>query len=138
MKVKPIAIDRLKKQIAAKAAASPLSYTEIGHLSGVHASQVSRICRGVFETLSQNVVQVCSALEVDIDALIDPPQLDPIAARLTAGVLAVWDGTSGDARRIKRLLAQLKDFRDDSVREAAKAAVREVAAADGPAAGQGT
>ncbi|MBV5268591.1 MAG: helix-turn-helix transcriptional regulator [Afipia sp.] len=38
------------------------SYAEIGRIAGVHGSQVSRICKGEFETLSQNVVQVCKVL----------------------------------------------------------------------------
>ncbi|RYG89162.1 MAG: XRE family transcriptional regulator [Alphaproteobacteria bacterium] len=85
-----------------------LSYAEIGRLSGVHSSQVSRICRGEFRTLSSNVMQICKALNVDDSGKVE------VAAdqqRLEAGVIAVWDRTPQDARRILRFLRQLGELR---------------------------
>lgn len=85
-----------------------MSYADIGRLSGVHSSQVSRICRGEFRTLSSNVMQICKALNVDETGRFE------IAAdqqRLEAGVIAVWDRTPQDARRILRFLRQLGELR---------------------------
>jgi hypothetical protein len=78
----------------------------------VHASQVSRICRGQFRTLSHNVVQVCRALGLEGEALGSRPPADEIlAGRLKAGVLELWDQTPEDAERLIRLLRQLADLR---------------------------
>lgn len=65
------------------------NYSQVGEKLGVHASQVSRICRGEFRTLSQNVVRVCSTLSLSIAGFIDAERADPAAALLISGVMAV-------------------------------------------------
>lgn len=85
-----------------------MSYAEIGRVAGVHGSQVSRICRGEFRSLSSNVMQICKILHVDGAGEVE------VAAdqqRLEAGVIAVWDRTPQDARRILKFLRQLGELR---------------------------
>ena len=112
MQVKPGAITKLQQQLAERSASSGLSYSKIGENSGVHPSQVSRICRGDFKKLSQNVVQICSALGISIEGFIEAERADPAAARLINSVMSVWNRSKKDADRITRFLEQLGELRD--------------------------
>jgi Na+-transporting NADH:ubiquinone oxidoreductase subunit NqrA len=114
MKVKPGALVKLQQQLAERSAAPGVNYSKIGKSAGVHPSHVSRICRGDFKKLSQNVVQICSALGIAIEGFIEAEHADPAAARLIQGVLAVWDRSDADADRISRFLDQLRELRDSS------------------------
>ena len=111
MKVKAGAIAELQKQLAERSAAHGVTYSKIGKSAGVHPSQVSRICRGEFKTLSQNVVQICSALGISIEGFIEAERADPVVARLIQGILAVWKRSDADADRITRFLEQLRELR---------------------------
>src|SRR3546814_3860181 len=64
MKATEKELEALRGQIAKARADSSLSDAEIAQISRVHPSQVSRICRGSFRTISNNVVQICNVLEV--------------------------------------------------------------------------
>ena len=82
-----------------------LSNAEIGRISGVHPSQVGRICEGNFKTFSHNVVQVCNALGVTV------PQMksrhvaqDPSWAKVERSIRKLWDATPEGARSITRML----------------------------------
>jgi len=58
--------------------------------------------------MSSNVMQICKALHIDDSGKFE------VAAdqqRLEAGVIAVWDRTPQDARRILRFLRQLGELR---------------------------
>ncbi len=112
MPVNPDALDKLRTEIALRKASSNLSYSEIGEKADVHASQVSRICRGDFKTLSQNVVRICRTLGISIEGFIDAESADPAVARLISGVMAVWKGTEADAERIVAFLDQLGELRE--------------------------
>ena len=112
MRVNPDDIEKLRTQIALRTVSSSLNYSQIGEKSGVHPSQVSRICRGEFKTLSQNVVRICSTLGLSITGFIDAERADPAAARLISGVMAVWKGTEADAERIVAFLDQLGELRE--------------------------
>ncbi len=112
MSVNPDAIAKLRTDIALRKTSSDLSYSEIGEKAGVHASQVSRICRGEFKTLSQNVVRVCRTLGLSIEGFTDAERADPAVARLISGVMAVWKGTDADAERIVAFLDQLGELRE--------------------------
>lgn len=114
MEVKPEAIAELQKQLAERSAAPGITYSKIGKSAGVHPSQVSRICRGEFKTLSQNVVQICSALCIPIEGFINAESTDPNAARLISSLMAVWKRSKTDADRIARFLDQLRELRDAS------------------------
>lgn len=112
MKLDLTSSEKLKSSIWNRYEASGLSYSEIGRVAGVHPSQVSRICRGEFRTLSHNVVQVCRALGVEVETVsLDMPTEDPLARRLERSVLEVWDRTPADAERLVRFLRHLAELR---------------------------
>jgi hypothetical protein len=112
MNVNPEVIGKLRQELADRSSASGLSYSEIGKKAQVHASQVSRICRGEFKTLSQNVVRICSTLGLSIQGFVDAERDDPAAARLISSVMAVWKGTEADADRIAAFLDRLGELRE--------------------------
>ena len=57
-------LEDIKTRIAMARRESALSDAEIGRMSDVHPSQVSRICGGSFRTISNNVMQICTILGV--------------------------------------------------------------------------
>lgn len=114
MKVKPDSLDALKRQLSERSQGGGLSYSEIGRKADVHPSQVSRICRGQFKSVSQNVVQICSALGLSIEGFVPKETSDPAAALLINGILGLWKGTPEDAQRITGLLDRLAELRTAS------------------------
>ena len=112
MKPDPTSSGKLKSEIRDYHAQSGLSYSEIGRIARVDPSQVSRICRGKFKTLSHNVVQVCRVLGLDLEMVkLEAPVDDVFRQRLKNSVLDLWDRTPEDADRLVRLLRQLSDLR---------------------------
>ncbi len=103
----------LKVAIAAALEERGYSRAKLGILADVHPSQVSRICRGEFRTISHNVVRVCKELGLPVESLArQPDAADPSWVRIEASVRRIWDETPGGADRIARVLdtiAQLKD-----------------------------
>lgn len=85
------------------------SRSETARRSGVDASQVSRICRGQFATTSQNLVQICNTLDIDLHHL-KGGHIDH-ARRITRAILGFWDKTPADAERILRLIGDLRALR---------------------------
>ena len=103
---------KLKSQLWTLYSESGLSFSEVGRAAGVHPSQVSRICRGGFRTLSHNVVQVCKALGLELETVkIEAPAVSILRQQLENSVLEIWDQTPEDAERIARFLRQLLDLR---------------------------
>lgn len=102
-------IEKVRKSLRDAVAASGTSYAAISKLSGVDESQVSRICRGQFKRLSENVVQICIALGVPMKS---PVALSGTGAeqRLQAEILRVWDGTEEGALRLVRFLRSLSNL----------------------------
>lgn len=89
-----------------------LTYAEIARRTGVDPSQVNRICKGQFKTLSENVMQICIFLGIsEPHRPLLSADLDTHRRQLEAGVLEMWDRTPQDAERILRLLRQLTDLR---------------------------
>lgn len=113
MKLNNSSRQKLAADLRSSAKTSGLSYAEIGKASQVHSSQVSRICRGNFKTLSHNVVEVCKALglETEVVKLAEPPK-DQNARKLARCVLKVWDKSPEDAKRIERFLRDLAQLRN--------------------------
>jgi predicted XRE-type DNA-binding protein len=104
--------DKLVKAIRTRIEQSGLNSTEIAQKSGVHQSQVSRICRGEFKTASFNVMQICKFLGIDGDVAEGfTPTGDFNQKRIESGAIAIWDRTPEDAERIVRLLKDLANFR---------------------------
>ena len=112
MKLDSDSREKLQGKIADSYRSSGLSYTNIGTLARVDVSQVSRICRGQFKTLSQNVMQICKVLGVEVDTFeIELPCKNVLPSVLEDGVLEVWDRTAADAERIVRFLHELAALR---------------------------
>lgn len=103
----------VRADIAAKMNAKPRSFAEIGRLAGVHPSQVSRICGGDFQTFSNNVVQICSVLQVKLPATMETPPADtsPEWVAAQASMRRIWDKTPEGARAISKLLNAVADLR---------------------------
>lgn len=112
MKLNTEARRKLTKGIEVRLTEMSATYSEIASATDIHASQVSRICRGQFKTISPSVVQICRFLGVDI---FDVPGLGKTnelhQKRLKRGVLEIWDRTPEDADRIVRLLRQIAALR---------------------------
>lgn len=112
MKATEKELGSLREQIAKLRAASSLTDAEIAQISRVHPSQVSRICRGSFRTISNNVVQICKVLEVPMQALPDVSDGDSQSWRkLEASVRKLWDNTPEGADQIVRVLNTIGAFR---------------------------
>ena len=103
---------RLAADLEKRFAESGINYSELSKLSGVHASQVHRICSGKFRTLSHSVVQICKILGVaEPSAAHGEDVPDPDQARIERTAIALWDRTHEDADRIVGLLRQLSELR---------------------------
>ena len=112
MKMNKISSTKLKQELGKHVKDSGLSYAEIARISKVHSSQVSRICRGEFCTMSHNVVQVCTVLGVDLGSIrVESAKLDPFGALIADTALEVWDKTPEDAERLIRFLRDLAHLR---------------------------
>jgi hypothetical protein len=111
MKLGNEAREKLAATIKAHVAERAESFAEIGLRTGVHPSQVSRICRGKFKTTSDSVVQICKAIGVPLEGLKPVPPASRHQRKLEAAVVAVWDRSPEDADRIVRVLKELKAFR---------------------------
>lgn len=105
MKATAQQIATLQEQIAAARARTALTDTGIGEISGVHPSQVGRIVRGEFKTISFNVVQVCKALGIALEsAPRNVSQENDAWLRLEASLRSLWDDTPEGAEKIVKVL----------------------------------
>ncbi|WP_375455981.1 helix-turn-helix domain-containing protein [uncultured Methylobacterium sp.] len=120
MKLSPEARDSLRRQLVERVEQSGSSYSVLAAKARVDPSQVSRICRGEFRTMSHNVVQICIALGIDTTALVEAPSAEHPSAssgsptRIEAILREIdllWDKTPEDAARIVRLLRDLRELR---------------------------
>ncbi|MGH6753084.1 MAG: helix-turn-helix domain-containing protein [Bradyrhizobium sp.] len=112
MKIDSKTRGKLVAAIQQRVADSGLSYSEIARAADVDVSQASRICRGQFKTVSQNVVQICKALGLKTEAPQDGlPTVNPHFLRLQNGLYKLWDQTPEDADRLFQLLIQLAEIR---------------------------
>ena len=109
MKLSEISRKKLKDQLEKSVGEKGLTYSEIARRSKVHSSQVSRICRGDFKTLSANVVQVCKAVGVNGYATLNEDGM--LSKRLQRAVLGIWRKTPDDAARLIRFFEQLQTLR---------------------------
>ena len=112
MKATADTLGGLKDRIGLAASRSSLTRTEIGATSGVHPSQVSRICRGQFKTISFNVVQVCKALGIEIERISIPACVEDASwSKIEASVRRVWDRSPEGAERISRILTTIGELK---------------------------
>lgn len=96
-----------KVAVQERMAALDVSYAEIARRTGVHSSQVSRICRGQFETCSENVVQICTFLGVTTPR-VGRPNIGIDGSAFNLGPLI----SSLSAEDIDRLIDVLRHVRD--------------------------
>ena len=81
--------DNLKSKISDRASEIGLTYSELASKTGIHPSQVSRICHGEFKTRSANVLKVCTELGIKVsvggseDAFSYPPGLKAAISTLS-------------------------------------------------------
>jgi hypothetical protein len=104
-------LEDLRTKIASAQESKGLSYAELGRISLVHPSQVSRICGGQFATFSHNVVQVCKALDIKVPQL--EPKHAPMApewAQVISSMRKIWDDTPEGAQAISRMLDAIADL----------------------------
>ncbi len=91
-----------------------LTYAELARISNVDQSQVSRICRGEFKTFSNNVVQVCRALDVRVPRLRHESSADPEWEKAQANMHRIWNRAPGGASVIARVLDAIADLQDNA------------------------
>jgi transcriptional regulator with XRE-family HTH domain len=87
-----------------------LTVTEIGVLAGVHPSQVSRICRGDFRTMSYNVMQVCRVLGLDPAAAKPPSSAEVARSLIERNLQKLCEVDPGKARQMARLLEEMAEL----------------------------
>ena len=97
--------ERLAERISSRK--DQLGYTDalLSRLSGVHASQISRICRADFRTVSSNVVQICNVLSLPIE----PPDSEDRPGKadwtkIEDAVRRAWDQTPDGAKKLVRVM----------------------------------
>ena len=111
MKATEQELSNLRKHIAAARRASGLRNADLGRIANVDASQVSRISQGDFKTISNNVVQICKALGLEIESLRQPADRGDAAwSKLEASVRRLWDDTPQGADRIATLLDKIAEL----------------------------
>lgn len=103
MKPSHLEIEDLRRQLRLALKKQRLTATEIGRLAGVHPSQVGRICRGEFRTMSHNVVSVCRVLGLEADST-PTTRRDAAWAQLEHNLLKLWEDSPDRARRMARLM----------------------------------
>ena len=111
MKATEEELSYLRARITAAHAGCGLSKAEIGRLAKVNAAQVTRVLRGEFLTISNNVVQICKVLGLRRETVPLPvrPQ-DAGWVRLEASVRRLWDETPQGADRIAALLDTIAEL----------------------------
>ncbi|MEG3159354.1 hypothetical protein U1763_02455 [Sphingomonas sp. LB2R24] len=114
-------IARLRDDMTVALKSSGLSFAEIGKLSDVDASQVGRICKGNFKTLSHNLVQVCNVLKVSIPT-VSPKAMDRDLAIAHSSLIKIWDQTPQGARIIRRMLDSIAELQTAHADEASPSA----------------
>lgn len=104
-------LSELHKRISRKYAKSKLSKADLGRIANVHPSQVGRICTGNFKTISNNVVQICKVLKVEVPKVDEEIEVDTEWAKAIASLRRIWDHTPEGAAIIRRVLDAIADLR---------------------------
>ena len=109
-------IDLTERMIRARRG-QKLSYAVIGKRAGVDPSQVSRICRGHFATFSENVMRICTVLDVPLrqgDAgAPDLPRnagIDSGWAKLERSMRRAWDETPAGADKLAKIISAVAEI----------------------------
>ncbi|MER9351991.1 helix-turn-helix transcriptional regulator [Mesorhizobium sp. M0514] len=109
MKLNPEMVQGLSAEMQTARRQKGWSYAELARRSRVEQSQAQKICEGRFRSLSSNVLQICSAL--DVIPMEGDAHGVAYERMLATEVIALWDRTSVDALRLIRLLKDLGEIR---------------------------
>jgi len=104
MKLGKAEIDDLRERLRLALEKQRLTVTEVGRLARVHPSQVGRICRGEFRTLSHNVMQVCRVLGLDPATAKPASKSDAAWALLERDLRELWEESPDRAKQLTRLM----------------------------------
>lgn len=108
-------LNSLIQEIQQKRREQALTLADIGRMANVHSSHVSRICAGRFLTISNNVVQVCKVLGVQIESVASiRGETDHSWSQLERSLRNLWDQTPEGAKRIGRILDTIAEWREES------------------------
>ena len=104
MKMSRAEIDDLSQRLRFALEKQRLTAAEIGRLAGVHPSQVGRICRGEFRTMSHNVVEICRVLGLDPNAVVPATKADAAWAQVERNLRELWQESPDRAKRMAKLM----------------------------------
>jgi len=104
MKLSRAEIEDLRRRLRFALKKQRLTAAEIGRLAGVHPSQVGRICRGEFRTMSHNVVEICRVLGLDPHETRPATKSDAAWAQLERNLRERWEESPDRARRMAKLM----------------------------------
>lgn len=86
-----------------------INYSQLAEKSCVNQGQVSRICRGKFKSVSQNVMQICNFLGVSLTPLFEKHAANE-TRDLPKLVGEITNGSPEIEQKLARLLGALKEF----------------------------
>jgi transcriptional regulator with XRE-family HTH domain len=104
MKLSRAEIEDLRQRLHFALKKQRLTAVEIGRLAGVHSSQVGRICRGEFRTMSHNVVEICRVLGLDPKVEAPATKADAAWAQVERNLRELWEESPDRARRMAKLM----------------------------------
>jgi len=104
MKLSRVEIEDVRRRLRSALKKQRLTVSEIGRLAGVHPSQVGRICRGEFRTMSHNVVEVCRVLGLDPAAAKPATESDAAWALLERNLRKLWEDSPDRAKQMAKLM----------------------------------
>ena len=104
MKLSRAEIEDLQRRLRFALKKQRLTAAEIGRLAGVHPSQVGRICRGEFRTMSHNVVEICRVLGLDSKAVAPATKADAAWAQVERNLRELWQESPDRAKRMAKLM----------------------------------
>jgi transcriptional regulator with XRE-family HTH domain len=109
MKLNPETVERLAEALQSARQRRGLTFREIAFASGIEVSRVQKICAGDFVVLNQTVMQIC--INLDVFPSIGTATDAFYERKLASGIIAIWDRSPEDARRLMRLLDDLAELR---------------------------
>ena len=104
MKLSRVEIEDVRRRLRSALKKQRLTVSEVGRLAGVHPSQVGRICRGEFRTMSHNVVQVCRVLGLEPTVAKPATESDAAWALLERNLQKLWEDSPDRAKQMARLM----------------------------------
>jgi transcriptional regulator with XRE-family HTH domain len=84
--------------------------------AAIDQSQVSRIFAGNFKTLSQNIMQLCMAMDIELAAYHPKTRTEDDRNKIATTAISIWNGTHRDAEVVVSLLRDIAKLRKPSVR----------------------